>query len=166
MNIYGIRSGRRTNKFDDIIGVTYRNEYNAFRCEYPCTLDPGLPWLLSPMDPGGAAAIYPGQYRGVWQMGSFRGRRALLQIRPITVYRDNNKDAVFDYNPDSRTIGMYGIFAHPHFQRTVRADNVGTSSAGCPAFASDLDINHFFSVLDLQFEHKMGNIFTFTLFEK
>jgi len=162
MNVYGIRSGKRSNKFDDVLGVIYSDGFNTFTREYPCTVDPGIPWLIAPMDPGGTAAIVEGQYRSLWRMGTFKGRRALIQITPIKVYRDNNRNQTFEYGTNM-TEGMYGIFLHPSFQG-ADASEVDRSSAGCIVPRRDVDFEHFMQTLDLQVLAGLGNTFTFTLF--
>ena len=166
MNIYAIRNKTQApNKFNDILGVAYSNGLTTVQCEFPATVDPGTNWLVNPMDRGGAAAIVPGQYLALWKLGTFKGTRALIQIRPIKVYRDNNRNEVFDYNPRDITEGMYGIFLHQHFQGIDIASIVGTSSAGCVVPQRLVDWKYFFDVIELQRENGLGDTYTFTLFE-
>jgi len=166
MNIYAIRNKvQAPNKFNDILGVIYNNGLTPVNVQMPATVDPGTHWLLNPMDRGGAAAIIPGQYRGLWRLSKFKGTDALLQIRPIRVYRDNNKDARFDYHISSATEGDYGIFLHQHFQKVDIATEINTSSAGCVVPQRIIDWEYFFEVIKLQITYGLGDTFTFTLFE-
>lgn len=166
MNIYAIRNRLQSpNKFNDILGVIYNNGLVTVNVQIPATVDPGTHWLKNPMDKGGAAAIAPNQYRGLWQLGKFKGSDALIQIRPVKVYRDGNRDATFDYNPSSITEGMYGIFLHQHFQDMDIAFNIDTSSAGCVVPQRIVDWTYFFDIIKLQVRYKLGDTFTFTLFE-
>lgn len=167
LNIFGIRSeNRNANYFDDYLCIAYQSVTGREElCTFPATLDPGLPWLLSPMNPGGAAAICPGQYRQVWRLGQFRNRPALIQINNFKIYRDSNRDAILDLNPSQTTTGLYGIFLHSHMQKRIIAYEVGTSSAGCVVPQSDTDFDKTISLCRKQVGYGHGDKFTFTLFE-
>lgn len=165
MNIYGIRNPiQAPNKFNDILGVIYNNGLTTVRCEFPATVDPGTHWLINPMDRGGAAAIVEGQYRKLWQLGTFNKTLALIQVSPIKVYRDNDRNTTFDYNPISITEGNYGIFLHPHFQSNDLAAEIGNSSAGCVVPQRTMDFNYFMNIISLQAVRGLGKTYTFTLF--
>lgn len=165
MNLYAIRAKKGINSFDDLLGVTYNDGNHQFTNEYPCTVDPGVPWLLNPMDQGGAAAVVEGQYRGVWQLGKFHNTPALIQIRPILVYRDNDRNTTFEYGA-KKTEGNYGIFLHQHFQGTNSAARIDKSSAGCIVPQTLTDWSHLFNVLQKQINAGLGDTFSFTLFSK
>lgn len=167
MNIYGVRNKHnKPNVFNDILGVVYNNGHTTINAQFPATLDPGTHWLINPMDRGGAAAIFPGQYPGVWQLGKFKGTDALLQIKPIKVYRDNNRDAYFDYLIESFTEGNYGIFLHQHFQNREVAETIDLSSAGCVVPQTIRDWDYFFKLIKMQVLVGRGNVYSFTLFEE
>lgn len=169
LNIFGIRSSeRRIDRFDDWLGVLYENdkkEPKLFICKG--TVDPGLPWLINPMEQKmGTAAVYPGQYRRVWKLGTFRRTPALLQVAPIKCYRDNNRDNVFNYDPATTSTGVYGIHFHEHFQRKNVAELVNNSSAGCIVPQT---LDDFYFIINLCFRQKQrlrDDHFTFTLFEE
>lgn len=168
LNICAVRAAaRRVNLFDDKIYIFYENAIREICFECEATVDPGLPWLLSPMEPRmGTAAIAPGQYRGVWRLGEFRGEPALLQVRPFTCFRDNDRNATFSYSPQNTTSGIYGIHLHPHFQLKECADIVGLSSAGCVVPRCEKDFYEIIRLCKRQIETLRVNQFTFTLFDE
>lgn len=169
INIFGIRNAKRIiDTFNDIIGVAYMDDNQnprVFWCYGTC--DPGLPWVTTPMDQTlGTAAIVPGQYLKVWKLGFFRAERALLQIRPFTCFRDNNRDQIFDYNPTRTTTGIYGIHLHSHYQSSDIADRVGKSSAGCIVPRSKSDMDKIIYLCIKQKEKYGIDEYTFTLFDE
>lgn len=168
LNIFAIRGkDRKVNAFDDTIGVAYQEAGQDKIFLMAGTVDPGLPWLRKPMEPIlGTAAIKEGQYRSLWAYGRFRNTLALLQINPITCYRDNNKDDVFDYLPQRTSTGLYGIHFHEHFQRAETATVVDTSSAGCVVPASRLEYYRVMNLCSLQSRNRFGDTYTFTLFDE
>ena len=174
LNFGGIRSVERTaNRFDDWLYCFFnapdakdngKAKEQLFVAQ--ATVDPGSPWLKAPMDPGGAAAIVPGYYPKVWQYGpAFRGYECLRQRLPLKVYRDNNRDNVFDIDPSKMTEGMYGIFVHPHFQARVLAETVETSSAGCLVCQNNEDHAKLMTACALGVA-RYGNAISFALFDE
>lgn len=133
LNFGGVRSSERTaNRFDDWVYI-YFKEYGkwVFRT-FPATLDPGSPWLKTPMASGGAAIIAPGFYRGLWQYGPpFYGRACLRQRTPIKMFRDDNRDNVLNLDPATLEEGMVGILFHESYQAAEEPEFVEKSSAGC-----------------------------------
>jgi hypothetical protein len=114
------------------------------------------------MNPQGTAILKPGQYVGSHGLGMHRGKYlALVQIRPVTVIRDFNRDGKTDYTGGREETGIFGINIH-------RAMSAGTTktidkySAGCQVFANADDFSVF---LQLAERHKnlYGNSFTYTL---
>lgn len=65
------------------------------------------------MNPKGTAILAPGQYQSSHKIGLHRGKyKALVQHRPVTVYRDNNKDSKYDLEPTKKDTGIFGINIH------------------------------------------------------
>ena len=168
MNVFGVRSSNRiAGAFDDYLGVIYNTDLNEQELYViACTLDAGAPWLLKPMDPGGAAGIVPGQYRNLWQLGTFKGTDALIQINPVKIYRDNNRDLTLDYSADRTTEGDYGIFLHEHFQFLEKAEEVKDSSAGCVVPERKSTHKKFINILKMQVTARLGNRYSFTVFDE
>lgn len=147
INLFGIlANGGNPNRYNDFIGLFFHERGSSFTPDnwrfhlFPATLNPGLPFLLSPMDGGGAAIICEGYYRGLWEISTFKGTPCLRQRTPVKIYRDNNRDDKLDLNPKTTTEGFYGLLMHEHFQTKDRAEIVANSSAGChvPQRRSDM----------------------------
>ena len=168
LNIVGVRNSSTneevTNKFDDLLTVSYKvgNIWN-FR-QWGCTTDPGKYYTENLLNPDGVAILVPGQYRSTYSIGLHQGKyEALKQMKPVQVYRDDNKDNCYDMQPDDIQEGIYGINIH-------RASSSGTStqidkwSAGCQVVANYEDFNKLM-LLAKQAETIWGNSFTYTLID-
>ena len=95
------------------------------------TTEPGTHWTMNPMNPAGAARIKFGNYKS-WVVGThMRGRasahEALVQVEPVSVHRDLNKD--FKRTNDKVDTGLFGI--NQHWGYDAPKDNLGNTSAGC-----------------------------------
>jgi len=166
LNIVGIRSNngnKVTNLFDDYIIVEYldgRGHIN--RKIYEITTEPGKYYMDHPMANKGAAILKPGQYKSCWQIGRHKGLyEALVQVKPITVYRDNNRDDIYDLDPEMIDEGMFGINIHrsnPN-RRSIYNDKW---SAGCQVFANYKEFDEFMNLCRRQMAI-YGNSFTYTL---
>jgi len=164
LNIIGIRHNTSIpNVFKDSLNVLFTdNTGKLSSCSWMATTDPGTYWLCNPMNEQGTAVLKPGQYAGSHALGMHRGKYlALVQVKPVTVVRDFNRDGKADYDTGREETGLFGINIH-------RALSSGTTkyidsySAGCQVFASADDFNTF---LQLAERHKglYGNSFTYTL---
>jgi len=170
LNLIGVRRDNEgTNTFDDFLLVMYREEDLDLIIfyRYPITTDPGQYWLEHPINPKGTAILAPGQYRSTWQLGKHQGKyEALVQRKPVKVYRDNNKDEIIDYNNIALTLdeGYFGINIHrsnPYDQSYV----INKWSAGCQVFKKVEDYNKFIELC--QDSAKIyGNSFTYTLIQE
>ena len=116
LNIIGIRNAGNnvTNKFDDVIVVEYIDMYGIkSRNIFAATTEPGITSMTKPVSYKGCAILVPGQYRSAWKLGYHKGKyEAVVQYKPVKVYRDNNKDAVYDFNPKTVEEGTFGINIH------------------------------------------------------
>jgi len=117
LNIVGIRNSETenqvTNKFDDCVTVSYKvdGEWN-FHC-FKATTDPGTHWVENILNKDGVAILVPGQYRGSHTIGLHQSKyEALRQKKPLKVYRDKNKDDVYDLIEENIHEGIYGINIH------------------------------------------------------
>ena len=118
--------------------------------------------MHNPLNTYGTAILVPNQYRGCWQIGLHRGKyKALCQNKPVTVYRDNNKDNKYDLDPSNTTTGMFGINIHRSNETWTRT-TVDKYSAGCQVFNSPTDFNAFMRLCEKQ-KSLYGNNFTYTL---
>jgi hypothetical protein len=167
LNIVGIRNSSTneaiTNKFDDLITVSYKIDEIWYFHQWEATTDPGLHWAENLLNKDGVAILVPGQYRGSHAIGRHRNYTALRQQKPLKVYRDNDKDKEYDLIEENIQEGIYYINIH-------RANAWGTStqidkwSAGCQVIANN---NNFDKLMELanKSKDKWGNSFTYTLIE-
>lgn len=91
------------------------------------------------------------------------GHKALVQQKPITVYRDKNRDGTLHYqNPED---GMFGINIHRGPINGSWDSSSERYSAGCTVFADQRHFEEF--MLKCRFgEESFGNSFTYTLIEE
>ncbi|MBQ3306960.1 MAG: hypothetical protein IJG68_02070 [Bacilli bacterium] len=166
LNIIGIRAAgvNITNSFDDILVVIYKTPTGKWtRQLYSITTDPGRYYVINPATRKGTAILVPGQYRGAYKIDRHRGKyEALCQKKPIKVYRDNNKDEIYDYDPKTLEEGLFGINIHKAGRLSTRVD---TWSAGCQVFAKDEDFKLFMAFCKKQ-AALYGNSFTYTLLKE
>jgi len=164
LNIVGVRNAEsQPNKFDDQLYVFYKDESNNWVLkEYPITTDTGTYWLLNPMSSLGSAMLKEGQYIDAYKQGLHKGQyTALVQQKPITTYRDYDRNAIFDFGQNEST-GMYGINIH---KAGEDSQDVNKWSAGCQVFQKSDDFQEFMQLTD---KHKAnyGNNFTYTLLDE
>jgi len=132
LNLVGIRKDNPgTNAFDDLMAMFWKFEGNWTLRLFPCTTDPGLKTLNTPVNPRGTAIVKEGHYPNLWNIGLHQGKyKALKQINDITVYRDNNKDGVLDMTHGTEQTGLFGINCH-RANSNGQSIQVGGWSAGC-----------------------------------
>tara|TARA_X000001382_G_C3144953_1_gene170956 strand:+ start:243 stop:845 length:603 start_codon:yes stop_codon:yes gene_type:complete len=168
VNIVGIRNmetgTRVTNKFDDHITISYKEEGEwKFHC-FECTTDPGDDWMDDPMNSKGTAIMVPGQYPKSHKLRLHAGKYlALGQQNNVKVYRDRDVDGHYDFNPDTIDEGLFGINIH---RATGRAGKTSTYvdkwSAGCQVIASNDDWHTFLEICQTA-RDTWSNNFTYTL---
>lgn len=167
LNIIGIRSNNKnkvTNLFDDLLVVAYRTPTGKWqRVVYPITTEPGLYYMTKKiLNPKGTAILVPGQYRGCWEIGKHKGEyKALVQKKPVKVYRDGNKDETYNIDYTRIDNGVFGINIH-RSNEFIKAVYVNSYSAGCQVFADPKDFRRFLTLCEKQRE-LYGNSFTYTL---
>jgi hypothetical protein len=163
LNLVGVRSKEnKTDKFNDSMYVFYRFNGAWQLWQYQITTDPGLYWLLNPMNVNGTAILKPGQYRGLWKIGLHLGLyEALVQAAPCTVIRDYDRDANLDYDSGREDTGIFGINCH-HAHASGVSYEVGKWSAGCQVFAG-IDDWYLFMQRCRYAMASFGNSFTYTL---
>ena len=168
VNIVGIRNmatgTRVTNKFDDHITISYKDEGEwKFHC-YECTTDPGDDWMDNPMLDKGCAILVPGQYRGSHKLRLHQGRYlALGQHRSVKVYRDRDKDGHYDFDPSTIDEGLFCINIHRATKYAGKTSTyVDKWSAGCQVIASNDDWHSFLDICQTA-RDKWDNNFTYTL---
>lgn len=168
LNIIGIRSNQNnsiTNKYDDLLIVDYNTGNGHKRVFFPITTEPGSHYMNHPCHKDGTAILVPGQYRNTWAIGLHKNKyKALCQIKPVKVYRDNNKNQVYDLDPTSIDTGIFGINIHRSNEYAI-TKNVNKYSAGCQVFSNPSDYNAFIRICEQQ-RKLYGNTFTYTLLDE
>lgn len=163
LNIVGIRSAEALpNKFDDLIAVFYTDDKGKEILKtYNATTDTGTYWLKNLHSSMGAAALKAGIYKDAYIIGKHKGYTALQQVKPVTVYRDLDRNAIFDFGTKTTT-GLYGINIH---KAGANSENVDNWSAGCQVFKRSADFDEFINMAQ---KHKSlyGNAFTYILLDE
>lgn len=172
--LFGIRNKNRDQKpdaFDDVVGVLVPISGQYRLSFYEATTDPGKLELLDPSfaeaKRNGTAIMKEGQYRGAYRLG-YHGsgkwrHRALIQVRAITIYRDNNRNDTLDIHPLNTTEGLYGINIHgAALWKSI--ESIGRYSAGCQVVNSNYE--DFITNVELQVAAGLGHTFTYTLFDE
>jgi len=136
-HIVGIRSDANSpDKFDDLIGLVEKDNLVWFSG----TTNPGTHWLKNLLNPKGAALLKPNQYLNTYQLGLHQGKyTALCQRKPVTVYRDANKNTFAEETAVTDT-GLFGINIHranPSAVSTI----IDKWSAGCQVLNDPIDFN-------------------------
>jgi|TARA_R110000772_G_scaffold9044_1_gene29837 hypothetical protein len=170
LNIVGVRNSETlnevTNKFDDHITVSYKIDGEwQFHC-FDCTTDPGTHWVENVMNDKGVAILKPGQYRSSHKLRLHGGKYlALGQQKPLTVYRDNNRDDKYDLDESKTDTGIFGINIHRASKyEGKKSTNIDKWSAGCQVIAANDDWHEFLDICQ-QAREVWSNNFTYTLIE-
>ena len=170
VNIVGIRNSDTkndvTNKFDDIMTLSYKNENNKWQYhQYKCTTDPGKYWAKNIMNSDGVAILKPGQYRGSHQVALHQGKyQALCQRKLLKVYRDDNRDDHYNLNESTVQEGIFGINIHKAGKFKNGSIQIDKWSAGCQVFSKESDFNKFMVLIN-KAKNIWGNSFTYTLLD-
>lgn len=166
MNIIGVRSNQNnkvTNKYDDCLVLIYNTETGWKRQIYSITTEPGLSSMKAPSNAKGTAILAPGQYRGAYKIDKHNGKYDALcqRNKVVKVYRDNNRNEVYDYKPETIDTGMFGINIHRSNETWTRS-TVDGYSAGCQAFNDPKEFISFMNLIKKSAKI-YGNCFTYTL---
>ena len=161
LNIVGVRNSATgkavTNAFDDHITVSRLDNGVWKYYEWMATTDPGRKGVLEFHNPAGVARIVPGQYIDSHAIGLHQGKyEALKQQKPVKVYRDSNKDLVYDEGRIQE--GVFGINIHKAGLDSTLVENW---SEGCTVFKKAQEFEAFMEVC-----RKSGQkAFTYTVIE-
>lgn len=163
LNIIGIRSNNNnnvTNLFDDYIVVIYNTNGCIKRNIYNITTQPGVSYMEKPENKKGTAILAEGQYRSTYELGKHKGLNALIQIKDVKVYRDNNRNRKYDYDKQTLDTGKFGINIH---RAGTNSEYINNWSAGCQVFANLEQFKSFLRLCKKQIENGYGKTFTYTL---
>lgn len=99
---------------------------------FPASVDPGIKYTKHPVNARGCAHLCNGQWR--YTTGIHRGHHAFVQAEQVRIWRDKNRDGVYE-DGEKFTTGHYGINIHasaPH-----KSDDPW--SAGCQVIEGGWD---------------------------
>ena len=171
LNLFGIRSAQiKSGDFDDWIGCAYRVR-GEWRIHYwAATTDPGTYYLESPLNVKGTAILVPGQYRGVYGIGTHKSYEALTQQNGrVEVFRDRNRDRILDRDPDHVEEGYFGINIHASssspYEDNKESVEVNRWSAGCQVHATSEGFRDMMALAKLQIAETGVDTFTYTLID-
>lgn len=168
LNLIGVRNSAATNQkyFDDTIAYFYYDNNGSLVGKVvPATTDPSTYFLNNPMNIKGAAVLKSGQYPDSWRIGLHRNKyTALVQDKPVTVIRDNDRNSYINYFAPTST-GLYGINIHRATIGKNNALEIGQDSAGCQVFRDVKDFDEVMRLAQASRE-KYGNSFTYTLIDE
>jgi hypothetical protein len=121
------------------------------------TSEVGSYYTFSPMNREGAARIKIDSQFKAWKVGLHGSRpyEALVQVAPVSVCRDLNKDG--KRTGDKVHTGLYGINQHHGYN----APKVGRNSAGCLVGKSIVGHQQFMTLVktDVRYQADRGYIF-------
>jgi hypothetical protein len=168
VNIVGVRNNhpsiadKVTNVFDDWLTISFKDESGKwqFYC-WNATTDPGKKGVQEFHNKKGVARLVPNQYRGVWKIDKHQGKYDALcqRLGPVTVWRDSNKDLIFEERVTDT--GIFGINIHKAGQDSQWVENW---SEGCSVFKRVKDFDVFMSICKKAAKIH-GNKFSYTLVE-
>ena len=168
LNVIGVRNSKATSqdKFDDLLAYfTYDDKGNLVGKVVAGTTDPSTYFLKTPMNVKGAAILKSGQYKDAYAIGLHRGQyEALVQVKPVTVIRDSDRNAYINYFAPTQT-GLYGINIHKSTKGKSNEDIIDRDSAGCQVFRNIPDFMDMMRLAQTS-RKKYGNTFTYTLIDE
>jgi len=171
VNIVGVRNSltknKVTNAFDDLMTLSYKINGEWQYHEFDCTTDPGTHYMDSPiLKSKGTAILKPGQYSKSHKIRKHQGRyEALGQQNNVTVYRDNNRDDMYNLNTENTDTGLFGINIHRATKYAgKKSSQVDKWSAGCQVIAANDDWTKFMKIMR-KARDTWSNNFTYTLLD-
>lgn len=167
VNLIAVRhQDTSANTFNDVFCVLYKKSKKWVFEQYKCTTDPGVYYRKNPCNVAGTAVVVPGQTRGLWTFGFHQGKYpALVQNKPVTVFRDANNDECVDTDDKQvKQTGYFGINCH-RASANHESKQVDKWSAGCQVFANPDDFDTFMA-LCRESAMEYGNTFSYTLLEQ
>ena len=162
VNIVGIRNAATgqvvTNVFDDLLTISYKEDGVWKFHSWAATTDPGKKGVKEYHNAAGVARLVEGQYRSSHIIRLHQGKyEALGQNKPVKVWRDANKDMVYDENKIQE--GVFGINIHKAGADSTYVENW---SEGCQVFKKSADFEAFMKICR-KAKDIHGNNFTYTL---
>jgi len=155
----------KLDKYNDSMILIWKNpsgKYKTFITE--ATTLPGKHYLNNPVKREGCGVIALQQVRAGWVIGKHKGKKALIQNREISIYRDGNKDNILDLDPETfETVkSSSGFNIHYANKRLIYPGRIGKASAGCMVVPFSPAYDFFIRMCEVSAE-RFGNAFTVTI---
>lgn len=132
-------------------------------CEFVVTTKAGKHWIENFTKKTGVAGLVENQYIDAYAIGLHRGYEALVQVRPVFVYRDANKDKKLDTALIEKAGADVGINYHTmNVSKVIRAKENNNGSAGCQVCPSTKDYFESMTIIKLT----QQKFYTLTLLNK
>jgi hypothetical protein len=149
------------NQFNDRrMVIEIANQIPEIKGNWEATTEPGTHYTIKPMDNLGAARIAFRQYKA-WQVSPHCGasscHEALVQVSPISVYRDKNKD--FIRSGDKLYTGLFGINQHWGFD--YPRNDISLASAGCLVGRTTAGHKEFMAIIKQDKRYQLNNSYRF-----
>jgi hypothetical protein len=161
-NADGTPNADAPNEFNDRrLLITFVNGSPKIIGNWEATTEPGFYYTDYPMNPQGAARIKFGQYKECWEVGIHGNavpHEALIQVAPVTVFRDYNRDMA--RTGDKEDTGNFGINQHGGYDYEFH--NISKASAGCAVGRTMAGHKEFMSHLKTDPRYKDDSRFLFT----
>jgi hypothetical protein len=138
--------------------ISFVNDEPVLNLSNLATTEPGSYYTERPLNKNGCARIKFGQYTA-WKLGihgNSEPHEALVQVAPVTVCRDRNKDGY--RTNDKEDTGVFGINQHYGFDLA----NVDRASAGCLVGRSRNSHRAFIKLLKTDSRYLRDNNYIFT----
>ena len=172
LNVVGIRDMgiSEPNNYSDHIAYFYYDDNGNLQGKVAeGTTTPSVLYLQTPFEnagaTGGTAILKQGQYKDTYSIGLHSNKyQALVQTKPVTVIRDNDRNSILNYFGKTTT-GLYGINIHRSTASYASQDEIGPDSAGCQVFRFRPDFEEMMN-LAAQSRDRYGNKFTYTLIDQ
>jgi len=159
-HIIGVRASAHVpDKFMDNIYIVWGNSLYCFSA----TTIPGVHWLQKPMNPKGTAIVVANkQFEDAYALGLHKGKEALIQVKPILVYRDNDKDNLAEEIGTPITAGAECRIDIHGTGPTVISVLIGAWSAACQVLNNPTEYKEFISLC----KRSVLKSFTYTLLKE
>jgi hypothetical protein len=163
LNLVFIRTSQRfTNKFDDEAYWFWWNDKGELGFKSAkCTTKAGFYYALHPMGSNGTAILKEQQYLDSWKLGLHHSDyAALVQAKPISVWRDNNKDSKLDNRAEET--GSFYINIH-RASKNKESMIVGNWSAACIVLANPIMFQTLIRAVNQQLTLGKRDVFSPTI---
>lgn len=131
-------------------------------CEFVVTTKAGKHWVENFVKKSGVAGLVENQYLDSYIIGRHRGYEALVQAKPVFLYRDANKDQKLDTALIEKGIKT-GINYHTmNVSRVITATANNNGSAGCMVNPSTKEYFESMAIIKLARQ----DFYTLTLLNK